>query len=145
MTDIRKAYHTILRDHFPDELTLTLGDQKLVYRKRVWTITDADTGQVEVRGLRYGENPGQEAALYELVSGAITLADCQYIRPGRGLVSALSEADLLQFGKHPSKTNLTDVDAAFWILKYLMDTPFCCIIKHNNPCGVAVGESPAEA
>ena len=51
----------------------------------------------------------------------------------------------MQFGKHPSKTNLTDVDAAFWILKYLADTPCCVIVKHNNPCGVAKADSIADA
>jgi len=145
MSDIKKAYHTVLGDHFPLEMTITLGDQTLRYRKRAWEITDPESGRIETKGLRYGENPGQEAALYELVGGGLTVGDCQFIAPGGGMVSALAEQDLLQFGKHPSKTNLTDVDAALVILRYLTATPCCVIVKHNNPCGVAKADTIGKA
>ena len=46
---------------------------------------------------------------------------------------------MLQEGKHPGKTNLTDVDNGLNILKYLMDKPAAVILKHNNPCGAAYG------
>ena len=117
----------------------------LRYRKRTWRIHDAERDQWVERGLRYGENPDQEAALYELVEGNLVLGDCKFIEPGKGLVSSLREEDLLQFGKHPGKINLTDVDSALNILKYLMDKPAACIIKHNNPCGVAQAENLPEA
>ena len=92
-----------------------------------------------------GENPGQEAALYELVNGNLVLGDCQFIEPGNGLVSAITEDDMLQSGKHPGKTNLTDADNALNILKFLTKNPAVSIMKHNNPCGVAYGDTLAEA
>jgi phosphoribosylaminoimidazolecarboxamide formyltransferase/IMP cyclohydrolase len=57
----------------------------------------------------------------------------------------VSAAELLQFGKHPGKINLTDVDAALGILRYLGDGPACAVMKHNNPSGVALGSSVLEA
>jgi phosphoribosylaminoimidazolecarboxamide formyltransferase/IMP cyclohydrolase len=143
--DMKAAYRTIMGDHFPPEMKLSFGDQTLIYRKRVWKITDEDSGERAEKGLRYGENPGQEAALYELVNGNLVLGQCQFIEPGRGLVSALSESDLLQFGKHPGKINLTDVDSGLNILKFLMQRPCVAILKHNNPCGVAQAETLAAA
>jgi phosphoribosylaminoimidazolecarboxamide formyltransferase/IMP cyclohydrolase len=143
--DMKAAYRTIMDDHFPPEMKVSFGDQTLIYRKRVWKITDEDSGERAEKGLRYGENPGQEAALYELVNGNLLLGQCQFIEPGRGLVSALSESDLLQCGKHPGKINLTDVDSGLNILKSLMQRPCVAILKHNNPCGVAQAETLAAA
>lgn len=143
MENIKKSYQTIMDDNFPDEMTITFGNQKLQYKKRIWKINDEGV-EVE-RGLRYGENPGQEAAMYELVNGNLVLAGCEFIKPGRSLVSGIDEEMLVQFGKHPGKINLTDIDNALNILKYLMDRPAAVIVKHNNPCGVAYGASIAEA
>jgi len=143
MENIKKAYQTILDDNFPEEMTITFGNQKLQYKKRVWKIND-DGVDVE-RGLRYGENPGQEAAMYELVKGNLVLSGCEFIKPGNSFVSGIDEEMLVQFGKHPGKINLTDIDNALNILKYLMDKPAAVIVKHNNPCGVAYGSSIAEA
>ncbi len=144
MTDIKKMYTTILGDSFPMEMTISFGDQTLVYRKRTWKITMED-GTTEERGLRYGENPDQEAALYELVNGNLVLGDCKFIEPGNALVSGITVEDMLQVGKHPGKINLTDVDNGLNILKYLVDRPAAIILKHNNPCGAAIGDSLAEA
>jgi phosphoribosylaminoimidazolecarboxamide formyltransferase/IMP cyclohydrolase len=52
---------------------------------------------------------------------------------------------MLQSGKHPGKTNLTDVDNALNIMKYLQSGPAVVIVKHNNPCGVAYGSTLADA
>jgi len=139
VSDLRQAYFKIIEDDFPEEMTITFGSQKLAFRKRTWRI-----GEVE-QGLRYGENPNQQAALYELVRGNLILAGVSYIEPKMGLVSALSEENFLQFGKHPGKINLTDVDAGLNILKELPDKPGVVIVKHNNPCGVAVADSVTEA
>ena len=144
MSDIKKMYSTILGDQFPMEMTISFGDQQLVYRKRTWKIAQED-GSVDERGIRYGENPDQEAALYELVNGNLSLGDCGFIEPGNGLVSAITAADMLQVGKHPGKINLTDIDNGLNILKYLMDRPAAVILKHNNPCGAAYGSTIAEA
>lgn len=136
MSDLKKMYSTILGDNFPPEMTITFGDQKLVYHKRTWGIPQED-GTVDERGLRYGENPDQQAALYELTNGNLTLGDCHFIEPGNGLVSAIGIEDMLRVGKHPGKINLTDVDNGLNIIKYLMKRPAAVILKHNNPCGAA--------
>ena len=144
MADLKKMYTTILGDHFPLEMTITFGDQTLQYRKRTWKLTQ-DDGSVEERGIRYGENPDQEAALYELVNGNLVLGDCRFIEPGHGLVSGIAAEDMLQVGKHPGKINLTDIDNGLNIIKYLMNRPAAVILKHNNPCGAAYGRDLADA
>ncbi|MBZ3907498.1 bifunctional phosphoribosylaminoimidazolecarboxamide formyltransferase/IMP cyclohydrolase [Streptomyces griseiscabiei] len=75
--------------------------------------------------LRYGENPHQPAALY--VSGS----------------GGLAEAEQLH-GKEMSYNNYTDTDAARRAA-YDHDEPAVAIIKHANPCGIAVGADVAEA
>jgi len=143
--DLKKMYRTVMDDHFPSEMSIRFGGQTLVYRKRTWKIRDEKTGDMIEKGLRYGENPGQEAALYELVNGNLVLGECSFIEPGRGLVSAIAEEDMIQSGKHPGKINLTDVDNALNIMKYLTVGPASVIVKHNNPCGVAYGATLSEA
>ncbi len=145
MSDLRKMYKTIMADNFPPEMSITFGDQKLTYRKRSWKLVDEGTGELIEKGLRYGENPDQQAALYQLVSGNLLLAGVKFIEPGNGLVSAITEDQMVQAGKHPGKTNFTDLDNALNILKYLMDRPAAAIMKHNNPCGVALGATVLEA
>jgi phosphoribosylaminoimidazolecarboxamide formyltransferase/IMP cyclohydrolase len=138
--DFKAAYRTVLREHFPDTLEIRFGEgesaQRLRYRKVTWDIA----GQRQ--GLRYGDNPDQEAALYRLESGSLSLGEVRTIQPGNGLVT---EAELLQSGKHPGKTNLTDIDSALNILRYLSGTPCTVIVKHNNPCGVARAGTLAES
>lgn len=144
MADLKKMYTTILGDHFPMEMKITFGDQELMYRKKTWKIVGED-GSVDERGVRYGENPDQEAALYELTNGNLVLGDCRFIEPGKGLVSGIKVEDMLQVGKHPGKINLTDIDNGLNIIKYLMGKPAAVILKHNNPCGAAYGETLARA
>ena len=145
MSDIKKMYRTIMADHFPDEMIIKFGDQTLVYKKRTWKIPDEKTGELIEKGLRYGENPEQEAALYELVNGNLTLGGCQFIQPGNGLVSSINEGDMIQAGKHPGKINLTDLDNGLNVIKFLMDRPAAVILKHNNPCGAAYGATLIDA
>ena len=79
--------------------------------------------------LRYGENPHQSAAFYATSSP----------RPG------VSTAEQIQ-GKELSYNNINDTDAAFELVaEFDSGTPACAIIKHANPCGVAVGTSLLEA
>ncbi len=144
MKDMKAQYRTIMEDNFPEDMSITLGSTTLHYKKRAWKLPGQD-GVLEEMGLRYGENPGQEAAMYQLVAGNLSLGGVQYVAPGKGLVSALSEADMLQAGKHPGKTNLTDVDNALNILRYVKDAPAAAIMKHNNPSGAAMGGNIAEA
>ncbi len=145
MSDLKQMYRTVMDDHFPERLLIQFGNRVLVYRKRSWKIPDDKTGEMIEKGLRYGENPGQEAALYELTNGNLTLGGCEFIGPGKGLVSAISESEMIQSGKHPGKINFTDADNALNILKFLMDRPAAAIMKHNNPSGVARGKTLAEA
>jgi phosphoribosylaminoimidazolecarboxamide formyltransferase/IMP cyclohydrolase len=145
MAEIKEMYKKVVQDRFPDTITIDMGGQKLLYRRRVWSIYDADEKAEVERGIRYGENPDQPAALYELVNGNIVLGDVRFFDFDAGLVSKLTEADQLQVGKHPGKINLTDVDNALNILRFLDAKPACSIMKHNNPCGAAQGTTSAEA
>ena len=131
MSDLKKMYRTILGDPFPEKLTLTLGDQEMVFSKRTWNVGG------ENKGLRYGENPDQPAALYELTGGGLELGGVAFRGPGQGLVSALTEEHMVQAGKHPGKINLTDVDNGLNMLQYLDAKPAAVVLKHNNPSGAA--------
>ena len=144
MNESKSIYRRVMDDHFPDEMKITLGETTLVYRKQTWKIADQG-GEIVEKGLRYGENPGQEAALYRLINGNLVLGGVEFIGPGLDMVSGLDEEAMLRFGKHPSKTNLTDVDAGLGILRYLTARPAVVIVKHNNPCGAACADSLAEA
>ncbi|OPY83055.1 MAG: Bifunctional purine biosynthesis protein PurH [Syntrophorhabdus sp. PtaU1.Bin153] len=145
MEDIKGMYKKVVKDKFPDTITIDLGGQVLSYRKKVWNIFDADEKCDVERGLRYGDNPDQPSAIYELVNGNIVLGDVRFFDFESGLVSRVSEKDMLQVGKHPGKINLTDVDNGLNILKFLDQKPACAIMKHNNPCGAAYGSTVAEA
>jgi len=134
--DLKKMYKTIVHDHFPPEMEISFIDkdhrQTLFYEKVTWNIDEVE------KGLRYGENPGQEAALYRLSNGNLVLGETRTIQPGQYLAS---DIELLQSGKHPGKTNLTDADNSLNILRYFTDKPTVAIVKHNNPCGVAQADS----
>lgn len=78
--------------------------------------------------LRYGENPHQGAALYELVG-----------QKGANLVSGRQLN-----GKELSYNNLLDLDSALNIVR-LIDDPSAAVIKHNNPCGAASATTLADA
>jgi phosphoribosylaminoimidazolecarboxamide formyltransferase/IMP cyclohydrolase len=78
--------------------------------------------------LRYGENPHQRAALYlDAEGGAGTVARARQLQ-----------------GKELSYNNLLDLDAA-WRAVREFATPAAVIVKHNNPCGVALAATPAAA
>ena len=84
----------------------------------------------KVADLRYGENPHQRGALYAEAAG-----------PG-----VLHGAEVLIQGKEMSFNNWLDVDAAFTLAADLHPLGTASVIvKHNNPCGAAVGRTPAAA
>jgi phosphoribosylaminoimidazolecarboxamide formyltransferase/IMP cyclohydrolase len=83
---------------------------------------------VKLQDLRYGENPHQQAAFYRDL----------YPAPG-----SLVLATQLQ-GKELSYNNIADTDAAWECVKSFRECA-CVIVKHANPCGVAVGANPLEA
>jgi phosphoribosylaminoimidazolecarboxamide formyltransferase/IMP cyclohydrolase len=83
---------------------------------------------VKLQDLRYGENPHQQAAYY------------RDLQPAPG--SLVTGAQLQ--GKELSYNNIADADAAWECVK-TFDVPACVIVKHANPCGVAVGAHALEA
>lgn len=82
----------------------------------------------KLQDLRYGENPHQQAAYY---------------RDLEPLPGSLVTGVQLQ-GKELSYNNIADADAAWECVKSF-DSPACVIVKHANPCGVAIGAHPLEA
>jgi len=139
-SNLKKQYSDILGDAFPETMEMHFGQdsyqQVLKFRKVTWEIDGQE------RGLRYGENPHQPAALYRLVNGNLVLGDVKSVTPEYELASG---ARLLKSGKHPGKINISDVDSALGILRFLMDSPAAVIIKHNNPCGAARRSSLTES
>jgi phosphoribosylaminoimidazolecarboxamide formyltransferase/IMP cyclohydrolase len=84
---------------------------------------------IKTQEMRYGENPHQRAAFY---------IESQSTETG------IATARQLQ-GKALSYNNIGDTDAALECVKQFHGSPACVIVKHANPCGVALGESLLEA
>jgi phosphoribosylaminoimidazolecarboxamide formyltransferase/IMP cyclohydrolase len=82
----------------------------------------------KVQDLRYGENPHQQAAFYR--DPAL-----------RGV--SIANARALQ-GKDLSYNNIADADTAIECVRQFLE-PACVIVKHANPCGAAVADSPVQA
>lgn len=78
----------------------------------------------KVQDLRYGENPHQKAALYKKASNI--------------------NFEVLN-GKELSYNNMVDMASAYNIVSEFIDVPAACIIKHNNPCGAAIGTNITDA
>ncbi len=135
--------------------TLSKGDATLEFRRRLAAKAYAHTAQYDAAisnylaaqddaqsvtpatllitaeqslTLRYGENPHQQAALYNLPDS----------KPG-----AVANAAQLQ-GKELSYNNIADADAAVQCVKSF-DACACVIVKHANPCGVAISNTPEHA
>lgn len=83
---------------------------------------------IKAQDLRYGENPHQTAAFY---------------RDPDSDETSITNAQQLH-GKELSYNNIIDLDSALEVVR-AFEEPVCCVIKHNNPCGVARGESLLEA
>ena len=83
---------------------------------------------IKVADLRYGENPHQQAAWY------------RDLRPAEGSLASAKQHQ----GKELSFNNIADADAA-WECVRQFDNTACAIIKHANPCGVAVADNPGQA
>jgi len=83
--------------------------------------------------MRYGENPHQSAALY------------QAYEPGRPALGVLGATQLA--GKELSYNNILDADAAWTAACDFLgwERPACVIVKHNNPCGIALGDDAVSA
>ena len=88
----------------------------------------ANSCYVKMADLRYGENPHQQAAWY------------RDLYPAEGSLATARQHQ----GKELSYNNIADADAA-WECVRQFEEPACAIIKHANPCGVAIAGNPAEA
>jgi phosphoribosylaminoimidazolecarboxamide formyltransferase/IMP cyclohydrolase len=104
----KKTTGTSVASHFQSEIMLRLRLKEL---------------------LRYGENPHQQAALYEDIVDADPAA----------LTGTMVNAAQLH-GKELSYNNLLDLDSA-WTCVRLLDEPAAVVVKHNNPCGAAMHEN----
>jgi len=114
--EIRRIYRKAVEEDFPDTITLTLGARKHQYNKVQWTVKD------EKRGLRYGTNPHQRAALYK----------------PQGSRTGIGNVEWVKWGKDgPSATNIEDGSHGSRIVSYF-DEPAVSVMKHLNPSGVAV-------
>jgi phosphoribosylaminoimidazolecarboxamide formyltransferase/IMP cyclohydrolase len=83
----------------------------------------------QVQTMRYGENPHQRAAFYvEHQPGEVSVATAQQLQ-----------------GKELSYNNVADTDAALECVKSFNESPACVIVKHANPCGVALDDTPLAA
>ncbi len=134
-------------DEFLEELKTHDGATSLAFRKKLAAAAYAHTASYDAaisgwfatqlgqdypetlavsatlrQALRYGENPHQTAAFYVM----------------DGARAGVSSAIQVQ-GKELSYNNINDTDAAFELVSAFTDTPAIAIIKHANPCGVAVG------
>ncbi len=83
------------------------------------------------QGLRYGENPHQEAAFYVIDDATATLNGCNP-------ALTLAHAEQIQ-GKELSYNNYLDIDAAWGAVREYAE-PACVIVKHLTPCGIAVDQ-----
>ncbi len=103
----------------------------------------------KIRDLRYGENPHQRAAWYSsgFSAGIGATSVASALRQAQGVPSmsrdGFSRTTILQ-GKELSYTNLLDLDAAAR-MALEFDEPAAVVVKHTNPCGAAIGSSPADA
>lgn len=82
----------------------------------------------KIQDLRYGENPHQKAAFYKDPEETGGIAAARQLH-----------------GKELSYNNIVDMEAAWDLASEWTDTPACAIIKHTNPCGTALGATPADA
>ncbi|MBI4084323.1 MAG: bifunctional phosphoribosylaminoimidazolecarboxamide formyltransferase/IMP cyclohydrolase, partial [Candidatus Levybacteria bacterium] len=81
----------------------------------------------KVNDLRYGENPHQKAAVYATPNGNSPFEHLQKL-----------------WGRDLSLTNITDINAGLESIR-IFEQPAAVVIKHNSPCGIALGESAKEA
>jgi phosphoribosylaminoimidazolecarboxamide formyltransferase/IMP cyclohydrolase len=115
-----KAFHHTA--HYDSAIANWFGEQEADFPENLML------DLVKLDDLRYGENPHQRASWYSEVG------------PGGAMAAALEQLH----GQKLSFNNLLDLDSARRVLDEFA-LPACVIVKHNNPCGVAVAESVAAA
>jgi phosphoribosylaminoimidazolecarboxamide formyltransferase/IMP cyclohydrolase len=114
--EIRRIYRTARDEDLPLSIKLTIGDRVFEYSKVQWRV------EGRMRGLRYGTNPHQKAALY---------------KPKRSK-GGIGNVDWVKWGKDgPSATNIEDGSHGLRIVSYFRE-PAVAVMKHLNPSGVSV-------
>ncbi|HEV2120748.1 MAG TPA: IMP cyclohydrolase [Candidatus Bathyarchaeia archaeon] len=114
--EIRRIYRTARDEDLPSSLKITMGDKVFEYSKVQWKV------EGRMRGLRYGTNPHQKAALY---------------RPKQSK-GGIGNVDWVKWGKDgPSATNIEDGSHGLRIVSYFKE-PTVTVMKHLNPSGVSV-------
>lgn len=126
----RKAFsHTAQYDGMISNYLTSVSDEKLAGEPEIGEFpAQFNQSWIKVQEMRYGENPHQHAAFY------------RDIYPAAGSLSAYNQLQ----GKELSYNNIADADAAWEAVK-AFEQPACVIVKHANPCGVAVADSPLNA
>ena len=126
----RKAFsHTAQYDGMISNYLTSVSDDKLVGEPDIREFPEQfNQSWLKVQEMRYGENPHQQAAFY------------RDLYPAPGCLSAYQQLQ----GKELSYNNIADADAAWEAVK-AFDAPACVIVKHANPCGVAVADTPLNA
>ncbi|OAM30215.1 bifunctional phosphoribosylaminoimidazolecarboxamide formyltransferase/IMP cyclohydrolase [Eikenella sp. NML03-A-027] len=119
----RKAFsHTAQYDSIISNYLTSLSDDVLSGTPEIGEFpSQFNQSWIKVQDMRYGENPHQRAAFY------------RDVYPAAGSLAAYKQLQ----GKELSYNNIADADAAWEAVKSF-DTPACVIVKHANPCGVAV-------
>ena len=119
--EIRKIYRTAQKEEFPRSLKLVMDGRTVEYSKVQWHVDGQD------RGLRYGTNPHQKAALYKPIQSNQGVGSVKWVKWGKD---------------GPSATNIEDGSHGLRIVRYF-DLPAVAVMKHLNPSGVAVGDDLA--
>ena len=124
---LREMYRRIGEDPLPQriEVRMQWSDREEMLQ---WDKVRFRSGAGDA-GLRYGDNPGNPAALYRAAQATQPLS---------------SAAELLQGDKHPGLTNITDIDAATLLLRFFSE-PCAAVMKHGNPSGAARGRTVRES
>jgi phosphoribosylaminoimidazolecarboxamide formyltransferase/IMP cyclohydrolase len=117
--EIRRIYRTAQKEEFPESLRIILDGRTIEYSKVHWKIDGRD------RGLRYGTNPHQKAALYRPAQLGLGVGSVEWVKWGKD---------------GPSATNIEDGSHGLRIVRYF-DRPAVAVMKHLNPSGVAVQTS----
>ena len=127
----RKAFsHTAQYDGMISNYLTSLSDDVLSGQPKIGEFpSQFNQSWIKVQDMRYGENPHQRAAFLP-----------RYLPCPAGSLSAYKQLQ----GKELSYNNIADADAAWEAVKSF-DAPACVIVKHANPCGVAIASNTLDA
>jgi AICAR transformylase/IMP cyclohydrolase PurH len=117
--EIRRIYRTAQKEDYPESLKLVMDGKTVEYSKVHWKVEGV------ARGLRYGTNPHQKAALYRPAKSGLGVGSVEWVKWGKD---------------GPSATNIEDGSHGLRIVRYF-DHPAVAVMKHLNPSGVAAESS----